>query len=63
MAKMTLAEFAHQYNHGPYDDEELAQAIVRELPEELPVVKASQAFLEAYKALDEALAAAGIERD
>lgn len=63
MSKMTLEEFAQTYNRSPLDDEDYAEAIVRLLPEDLPIVKASQDFLDACKALDAAMEAAGIVRD
>lgn len=63
MAKLTLQQFLTQFNHSPWDDEEYARAIVKYLPEELPVVRASQAFLDACLVFDAAVEAAGIERD
>jgi hypothetical protein len=63
MAEMTLEEFVQTYSHSPLDDEEYAEAIVRLLPADLPLVKAAQAFLDACKAFDAAVDAAGLERD
>ncbi len=62
MEKMTLEAFRAKFNGAPLDDEEYAWAIVAHLADDLPVTKASQAYLDACTAFDAAVDAAGIER-
>lgn len=60
--KLTLEAFIERYQGAPFADEERASLIVRNLPEDLPVVKAAHAFLEASRMFGVALARAGLER-
>jgi hypothetical protein len=61
--KMTLDEFRTLYTRKPWNDEDLAEAAVADLPAYIPFVQASREFLEACKAFDAALEVARIERD
>lgn len=62
MAKMTLERFIEKYSHAPWEDEEYAEAIVLHLGDDVPLVRAAMAFLEACKAFDAAMEAVGLER-
>jgi len=62
MAKMTLTKYVGKFSCVPWDDEEYAQSIVENLPGDLPVVRAAQAYLDACHDFDDALEAAGIDR-
>lgn len=63
MDKISLNEFRVLYSRKPWTDEDIAEIIVERLPEDLPLVQASRAFLEACRVFDAALEAAGVQRE
>lgn len=60
---MTLEKFVETYKYSALDDEKFAEAVVRHLPEDMPLVRVSRAFLDACKAFDAAVVAAGFHDD
>jgi len=61
--KLTLEEFRARYARRRWTDEDLADAAIAELPSYVPLVQASRDFLEACRAFDAAVEAAGVQRD
>jgi hypothetical protein len=61
MEKLTLEEF-RALDNRTWSDEECAEFILKSLPEDLPLVQVSRAFLDACRAFDEAMEAAGVDR-